>query len=132
MMSRIYACGTMGLPLAALGVAGAIVALVCIGAIIRARRAVPLLAIGIASVALGAITVAMGPVGESMRRAAAERVVADDPLLDDQQRAEYRQQAAQWAAQCIPIGGTGGAAPLLAGCAAIVAGVRRRRLKDSA
>lgn len=130
MMSRIYACGTMGLPLAALGVAGAILALVCIGAIIRTRRAVPLLATGIAAVALGAITLAMGPVGASLRRAAAEQVVAGDPLLDAEQRAEYRQRAAQWAAQCIPLGSAGGAAPLLAGGAAIVAGVRRRKAKE--
>ena len=126
-MSEIYACGSMGAPLAALGVVGAIVALVCVGAILRARRPAPLLAIGIASLVLGTITVALGPVGATMRRSAAEQVVASDPLLDDAQRAEYRQRAAQWATACIPIGGAGGAAPLLAGCAAIVAGVRRRR-----
>lgn len=127
MMAWIYACGAMGLPLASLGIVGVVVALVCVGAILRARRSAPLLVTGIVAVTLGAITVGMGPVGASLRRAAAEQVVDTDPLLDDQQRAEYRQRAAQWAAECIPIGGAGGAAPLLAGCAAIVAGVRRRK-----
>lgn len=127
MMARVYACGAMGLPLAALGIVGMVFALVCVVAIFRARRSVPLFVTGIAAVALGAVTVALGPLGASMRRAAAERVIASDPLLDDQQRAEYRQRAAQWGAQCLPIGGAGGAAPLLAGCAAIVVGIRRRR-----
>lgn len=127
MMARIYACGAMGLPLAALGVVGVVVALVCVVAMFRARRPAPLLVAGIVAVALGAVSVALGPVGAGMRRAAAERVVATDPLLDDEQRAEYRQHGAQWGAECIPIGGAGGVAPLIAGCAAIVVGIRRRK-----
>lgn len=127
MMSAVYACGTMGLPLLVLGVVGAVLALVCVGAILRARRPVPLLTIGIVAVALGTVTVVLGPVGASVRRKVAEQMVAGDPLLDDEQRAEYRQRAAQWGAECIPMGGAGGAAPLLAGAAAIVVGIRRRR-----
>jgi hypothetical protein len=127
MMTRIYACGPMGLPLAALGVVGAIVALGCVGAIFRARRSAPLLAIGVAAAVLGAVIMALGPVGGYVRRATAERLVASDPLLDDQQRAEYRQRAALWAAECVPVGGASGAAPLIAGCASIVVASRRRR-----
>jgi hypothetical protein len=127
MMAGIYACGAMGLPLAALGILGGIVALVCLGALFRARRSTPLLVTGIVAVTLGAATVALGPIGASMRRTAAERLVASDPMLGDAQRTEYRQRAAQWGAECVPIGGAGGAAPLLAGCAAIVVGLRRRR-----
>jgi hypothetical protein len=127
MITKVYECGPMGPVLAALGVIGLFFALACAVAIGVAKRPEVLIAVGIGAGVLGLLAVALGPIGAQVERHAAMRLVAGDPLLDDVQRAEFRERASQWARECVPIGAAGGAAPLVVGCAAIVTGIRRRR-----